>query len=162
MPKKVIVLGENNEPTGLIKFTFENGTEQELNVFSLPENIQKRLTVHGASQKIGDSYAGAKGESDPVAFAAQAVAETIKQLVDGLWRVTSPGGPRVTDLATVLAKVQGITVEQAVELIAELDEEQTKQLRNKPKIKAGLLALTAARAAEKAAKAAAEAANAAD
>ena len=121
-----------------------------------------RLIVHGASQKIGDSYAGANKEPKPVEFAKTAVADTIKQLVENSWRVTSSGGPRVTDLATVYAQVSGDSIETAVELLASLSEEDIKVLRNKPKIKAGLLALTAKRAAEKAAAAAEAAANSAE
>lgn len=153
MPKKLIVAGENGAPTGVIAFKFEDGTEQTIDVNSLSEEVKFRLMVHGASQKIGDSYAGAKSEPKPVEFAKTSVMETIKQLVDGLWRVTSPGGPRVTDLATAYAQVMGETLEAAVELVGTLNEEEVKALRAKPRIKAALLSIAATRAAEKAAAA---------
>lgn len=154
MPKKQIVLDEFQKPTGVIRFLFEDETVQEINVHELNDDMKLRLMIHGASQKGGDSYAGAKAEANPVAFAKEAVADVIKQLREGNWRVTSPGGPRVTDLATVFAQIQGITLEEAVEFIGGLSEDETKALRKKPKINAALLALSAKRAAEKAAKAA--------
>lgn len=165
MPKKLIVVhGEGHEnagkPTGVIQFTAEDGTVQTLDVNSLSDEIKFRLMVHGASQKVGDSYAGAKAESNPVEFAKASIAETIKQLVEGNWRVTAVGGPRVTDLATVYAQVSGETLEAAVEFVGGMDEDATKALRAKPRIKAALAALAAKRAAEKAAKLAEEAAKA--
>lgn len=165
MPKKIVLThpeghADAGKPTGVIQFTFEDETVQTIDINSLSDEMKFRLMVHGASQKIGDSYAGAKAEPKPVEFAKQAVGDTIKQLVESNWRVTAAGGPRVTDLATVYAQVSGESIEAAVELVGSLDEAGVKELRNKPKIKAGLLALAAKRAAEKAAKAAEEAAKA--
>lgn len=153
MPKKLILADEAGKPTGVIQFKFEDSTEQTVDLNSLSDEVKFRLMVHGASQKIGDSYAGAKSEPKPVDFAKTSVAETIKQLIDGLWRVTSPGGPRVTDLAIAYATVMGETQENAVELIGTLTDEEVKALRNKPKIKAALLGIAAKRATEKAAAA---------
>jgi hypothetical protein len=154
MPKKIIVATEAGLPTGIIKFLFEDTTEQTVDLNSLTDEMKFRLMVHGASQKIGDSYAGAKSESDPVAFAKTAVSETIDQIVKGLWRVTASGGPRVTDLATVFAKVNGFSIEEAVEFVGGLTDEDVKALRKKPKIAAGLATLAAERAVAKAAAAA--------
>jgi hypothetical protein len=154
MPKKIIVATEAGLPTGIIKFLFEDTTEQPVDLISLTDEMKFRLMVHGASQKIGDSYAGAKSEPDPVAFAKTAVSETIDQIVKGLWRVTASGGPRVTDLATVFAKVNGFSIEEAVEFVGGLTDEDVKALRKKPKIAAGLATLAAERAVAKAAAAA--------
>lgn len=158
MPKKVIVV-ENDKPTGVVRWVFEDETTQEVDVTKLHPDMILRLAIHGASQKGGDSYAGAGKEASPVAYAKEAVAEVIKQLQENNWRVTSPGGPRVTDLATAYSLVMGGTLEEAVELVGQLDETQTKELRKKPKIAAQLALIAAKRAQERAEKAVAEAAK---
>ena len=143
--------------TGVIRFTFEGQEDVTIDVNALSDEVKFNRLVHGVSQTVGDSYAGVKGEADPAAAARAYAAETVKQLLAGILRASSGGGPRVTDLATVFAALNGVTVDEAVEFIGGLDEKQEKELRNKPKIKAQLLALTAKRAAEKAAAALAEA-----
>lgn len=164
MPKKQVVMTEAGAPTGVVKFLFEDETSQEIDLNSLSDEIKFRLMVHGASQKIGDSYAGAKAEASPIAFAKESVAETMKQLRDNLWRVTAVGGPRVTDLATAYSIAAGETIEAAIELVGSLDEEGLKALRAKPKIKAQLAIIAARKAQERAEKAIkdAEAAEAAE
>lgn len=166
MPKKSFAVhpeGHPNagKPTGLIRFEFEDQSVQELDITTLPQDMILRLAIHGALQKGGDSYAGAKSEPKPIEFAKESVSEVLKQLRENNWRVTSPGGPRITDLATVFAEINGVTVEEAVEFVGGLDEAQTKELRNQPKVKAKLAAIVAKRAAEKAAKLAEEAEKAA-
>ncbi len=161
MPKKQIVVNEAGAPTGVIQFTFEDGTVQNVDVNALDEATKFRALVHGVSQKVGDSYAGAKAEENPTAFAKSVCAETIAQILRGEWRAPSAGGgPRVTDLAVALSRATGQALEAAVEFIGTLDDQQTKDLRNKPKIKAVLAAITAEKAAAKAKKLAEEAANA--
>lgn len=165
MPKKLIVVdATTNKPTGVVKFTFEDQTEQELDVNSLSDDMKLRLMLHGLSQKAGDSYAGAKNEPKPVEFAKESVAAVFAQLRNNDWRAASSAGPRVTDLATVFAQVNGITVEDAIEFLEASSEDDIKAIKAKPRIKAGLAAITAQRAAEKAAKALkdAEAAEAAE
>jgi hypothetical protein len=167
MPKKLIVVHPEGhekagQPTGVIQFTGDDGTSHTLDINSLNSDMVFRLAVHGASQKVGDSYAGAKAEENPVAFANQAIAETIKQLQDNLWRVGGGGGggPRITDLANAYARAAGVSVEAAVEFLGGLTEEETKVLRKKPKVAAQLAAIAAEKAQARAARLAEEAAKA--
>lgn len=165
MPKKqVLVNPEGHDkagvPTGVIQFTFEDNTVQTIDVNALSDDTKFRALVHGISQKVGDSYAGAKAEENPLAFAKKAAEETIAQILRGDWRAPSAGGgPRVTDLATALSRVTGKPLEESVEYVGTLDDTQTKELRGKAKIKAMLAAITAEKAVAKAQKLAAEAAN---
>lgn len=160
MPKKQVLVGETGAPTGVVKFLFEDESVQEINLNDLSEEIKFRLMVHGASQKIGDSYAGAAKEASPVAFAKESVDATIKQLIAGDWRVAAVGGPRVTDLATAYSLAAGETLEAAIELVGGLTEEQAKEMRAKPRIKAQLALIAAKRAQERAEKAVKDAAEA--
>jgi hypothetical protein len=166
MPKKLVVVHPEGSdkagfPTGVIQFTFEDNTVQTIDVNALNEDTKFRALVHGISQKVGDSYAGAKAEENPLAFAKQSAEETIAQILRGEWRAASSGGgPRVTDLAVAFSRVTGKTVEECVEYIGTLDEAQTKELRGKAKVKAALAAITAEKAIAKAKKLAEDAANA--
>jgi phage-related tail protein len=161
MPKKQVVLNEGGKPTGVIQFTFEDNTVQLIDVNGLSEETKFRAMVHGISQKIGDSYAGAKAEENPLAFAKAACAETIAQVERNEWRAPSAGGgPRVTDLAVALSRATGQTLEASVEYIGTLDENQVKELRGKAKIKAMLATVAAEKAIAKAKKLTEEAANA--
>jgi hypothetical protein len=88
MPKKQVVF---NPETGekLVHFTMDKpkdapeGFTPVVHSFDLSkvnEETLLRLALHGASQKIGDSYAGAKDSGeDPIAYADAAVRETIQQ-----------------------------------------------------------------------------------
>ena len=97
MPKKSS-MGDNFASKTVV-FTMEapEGEVGEKFTFDLskvsPDNVI-RLALHGASQKIGDSYAGAKDSGeDPVAYAKAAIADTIKQLPlrDGFDEILLPG-----------------------------------------------------------------------
>jgi hypothetical protein len=112
-----------------------------------------RLAIHGASQKIGDSYAGVAKETDPLAAAKAAVAETIKQIYDGVWRVNAGGGPRVNDLAIAIARVTGQSLEGedgAVAYVAAMSDEDKKVMRKKPKIAAELAKIALEKAQKRA------------
>lgn len=88
--------------------------------------IVERLVVHAISQKVGDSYAGAADAENPTQYIKDAIAETIEQLLKGEWRVTTPGGIRVSLLARALARATGKTVEEAqavVDHFSELNDE---------------------------------------
>ncbi len=181
MTKKVVELDKDGGPTGRIIFYFDDhrdakaATDKEPEVTANPsfevfevskvgDAVRERLALHGASQKIGDSYASAGAEADPLAAAKLAVKETIAQLYAGTWRVNAGGGPRVNDLAVALARVTGQPLEGedgTIADVATMSDEDKKVLRAKPKIKAALAQIAAEKAIERAKKAQ-EAAEAAD
>lgn len=155
MTKKTV-----NVEAGTVGFDFENGKTASFDLGAVSPEILRRLALHGASQKIGDSYAGAGESADPAAYAEAAVTETIAQLVAGDWRVTGTGGPRVSDLAAALSRMNGETIEAVTEKLAKATEEQKKALRKHPQVAAILAAIKAENAAKRASKLA-EAASAA-
>ncbi len=154
MTKKVV-----NAETGRIDFQFDDGSTESFELSKTRADIQNRLALHGASQKIGDSYAGAGDEADPLAYAKEAVKDTIAQLYAGDWRVTAAGGPRISDLATALSQISGKTLEECVARVGEMTDEAKKVARKHPAVAAKLAEISAQKAAAKATKLAAAAAS---
>ena len=163
MPKKAVNVEARN-----VVFTVEPKTEGEsatvitFDLSKVSPEILARLALHGASQKIGDSYAGAKesGE-DPVAYATAAINDTIKQLYEGSWSVgrTGTGAPRTSLLVQAYAQVKGITLEEAQEVIGGLNDEEKKVVQAAKKVAAAIAAIRAEQAAARAKKLAEEAAK---
>lgn len=161
-----------DEVANVINWDFGNGkaaegdqpgtpsTTARFELARVNEVMKTRLALHGASQKIGDSYANAKEASDPIAYAIEACNDTIAQLYAGEWSQgrTGDGIKRSSDLATALHRVsvaQGKpkTEEAWTAYLATLDDAAKKALRAKPAIAVMLLEITAERAAEKLRKA---------
>lgn len=149
--------------TGMVSFAFGDGKSFEVNVDELPSDIQRTLMLHGASQKIGDSYAGAKGNFAEAQANVQAVIEALKA---GQWTGgrDGEGKPRLGELSAAIARVKGIPLEDATAAVNAANESgdegqaKIKTWRAHPKIKA---AIAAARA-EKAQKELENASNAGD
>jgi hypothetical protein len=135
-----------------IDFTFSDGSTRTLDVDALPEEIKTRLMLHGASQKGGDSFAGAKGDTKEALASLDKVIET---LVSGSWTASRGDGetkPRTTELAQALAQLKGVTLEVAQAAVEAADEDKRKAWRGHPKIKAVIASLRAAKAEAKAAR----------
>ena len=113
--------------------------------------------MHGLSQKLGDSYAGAD-----IAESFGRCSAVAGDLKDGNWSTrVAASGPRTTQLAEALAAATGKTLEEAAAKLETLDEEGKKGLRAHPQIKVQLAEIKAKKAAEAAAKAAADVGDAA-
>ncbi len=157
---KRVETNEAGEVTGRVVFNFGEGREQIFDIGSVSDAIRQRLALHGASQKIGDSYAGANKADDPIEYAEKAVQETIEQLYAGDWRVSGGvGGPKFSDLAIAISRATGNTVEDSHEFVESMSDEDKKIWRNKGKVKVALIQLRAERAQaalDRATKAAAE------
>src|SRR3970040_2198111 len=80
--EKVKFCDKNWDESGVVSFTFGNGTKLEFVVNKGDPETRLHLPCHGASQKIGDSFAGAKGNYAEGISSAQAV---IDQLYAGEW-----------------------------------------------------------------------------
>lgn len=150
--KKIISVEGNS-----VTFKFSDGSEQVANLSELSAETLKQLALHGASAKLGDSYASA-GEieeegGDPIAWAKSIVTQTWNNLKQGLWSVRGEGGVRVTVLAQAVAAIYGITPEEAAEKLSDMDEEKKKALSAAPKVAAKVASLKAEAAAKRAAAA---------
>ena len=141
--------------TGVVSFTFGNGEVVEVDVNQLPEQMRKQLMLHGVSQKVGDSFAGAKGNFMEGISAAKSV---IEQLVAGIWRSARGEGearPRLGELAEAIARIKGVEVAVAMAAVEKATDEQRKAWRGNAKVKATIAAIRA-EAAQKALEAAGE------
>jgi hypothetical protein len=154
MPKKAV-----NVEAGSVVFAFEDKSEQTFTLSKVSEEIAARLALHGASQKIGDSYAGAADEADPVAFAKAQVAGVIQQLYDGNWSSGGGGRGTVPTLVIAFAEFSKMELDKAGELIEAMSDDEKKALAKKPKLVAILarIRLERAQVAAQKAQAAADA-----
>jgi hypothetical protein len=149
---KVKFAEKSSEGTS-VSFKFGNGTELVLDVSTLNEDIQTELMLHGALQKIGDSYAGAAGDYD---FAIGNAQKVIDNLIAGAWKAAREGGeakPRTGELAEAIARLKGIEVGDAQALVDGLSDEQRKAVRAKDAVKAAVAQIRYEKAQAKAAKA---------
>ena len=123
-----------NDETGIIEFAFQDeGEAIVFDINKMPDNIVANLALHGASQKIGDSYAGANGDYDAARKAAQTV---IGQLVAGDWKAARAAGePRTTLLVEALARATGQTMDKCAAVIGDMEREQRMSLGRHPEMK---------------------------
>ena len=146
-----------------VTITFADDTFISVALDDLSEEMRIRAALHGLSQRLGDSYAGAGQEPDPIAYAKDAATSVLEAIKNGNWAVRAggAGGPRVTMLAEAIAAASGTDIESVVEMLSNIDSEtdegkkQLAALRSHPAIKKELARIRAERAAEKAAKEAA-------
>lgn len=127
----------------VVKIVFANGKTVEADINKLSPEIIRRLAVHGLSQKLGDTYAGAKGD---VNVAIAGVEGTWEALLEGNYNRRGGGG--VSILAEAVARVQGVDIDDVYETLKEMDEEQQKAVAAHPAIKAEMAAIKAERARE--------------
>lgn len=134
-------------------FTFGNGTVLSLDLSSLSDEMRSELMIHGALQKIGDSYASAGGD---FAFGIAGASKVIENLENGLWgtvRAAGEGKQKTGELAQALAILQNADVATVAIALEAATDEQRKAFRSHPAVKAKIAELRAAKAAEALAKA---------
>jgi len=149
-------------------FDFGDGRVETFQLSDMSEEMLVQLALHGASQKIGDSYASAKKTcedtgADPTDWSQAQAAGVIAQLLASDWTVRVAGTSAVTDLATALAEaVEGCSIEDAVARLADADADDKKALRKHPDIAAVLARIKSERAAAKLVQAEAKAGSGPD
>ena len=152
MAKKIVAV-----ETGTVTFDFGEAGSVVFDVNKCSEEMKLQLMLHGASQKVGDTYAGAKQATDgteiePEVWAHGEAVAAVDKIYAGDWNVRrASGGPGITDLARALAEAMpDVTEAEAAERLADASKEDKAALRKHPKIKAVLERLRAERAAAKA------------
>ena len=130
-----------NERAGVI-FVFPKRADEDkpralrFDLENIGTETLTRLAVHGMSQKLGDSFAGAANEADPLKFAEESIDAVWKQLQSGEWRATGgAGGPKASMLAKALSRVMGRDLEECIEVVDGMTDEDKKKLRKDPRIK---------------------------
>jgi hypothetical protein len=150
--KKPKFCDKSSEGT-VASFTFGDGTVLSLDVANLSEEIQNELMLHGALQKIGDSYAGAAGD---YGYAKAQAEKVIQNLLDGVWKSAREAGeakPKSGELVQALAEIKGLELEAVAAAVEAMDDERRKAVRSHPVVKAKIAEIRARKANEAAAKA---------
>ena len=128
------------------------GQVLEFDTSELTQEMRDTLMLHGLNQKLGDAVASIKGklakergvetkaipDSEVVAPAIAAINELWEQIKAGDWRASKGEGeskPRIGEVATALARLQNIPVEQAQALVAQVDKEKLAKWRAHPQMK---------------------------
>lgn len=129
---KKFLVKRTDEQEKKVTCNLGNGLTVELGLRDLSPEMIERLALHGIAQKLGDATSSfSKTEDYHAAFGAmQTVADN---LIAGVW--ASRGGSGTSDLATALAELQGLAIEDAEEVVALMDEEQMKQVKAHPQVK---------------------------
>lgn len=128
-----------------VVFTLGNGSKLSACLDSYSAEIKERLAVHGLSQKIGDSASGFAKERDFLGAYGN-----MKQVEDnlraGLWASRAGGG--TSDLVAAIAKIKGVSLEDAQAAVDKANDEQVATLKKHPAIKEAIAKIQAARAKE--------------
>jgi hypothetical protein len=128
---------------GKLVFTFANGATVGCDPKELPEDMQRALMMHGLSQKIRDSFAGAKGDVNYAQAQAEGVVEA---LTAAEWNRRGGGAFGGNMLVEAVARLKGIEVNEARERLAALTDDQRDSLKKAASVKAMLLTIKAERA----------------
>ena len=133
--------------TGLVEFEFGNGKKLECDSNKIPEETRKQLMLHGVSQKVGDSFAGVKGNFVEGITNAQS---TIDQLYAGVWLADREGDarPRLAELAEAIARIKQVPLEAATKAVEAGTDDQRKAWRSNAKVKAVIAQVRAEKAAK--------------
>ncbi len=138
MAKKIV-----NLETATVEFDFtkDGGEKLAVALSELPAEIVQRLALHGLSQKGGDSYAAAKNQANPVAWAQEQVKGIIESLKKGVFNAgrTGEGTARVSILARALhnlkiAAGEASTEAEAQAFVDSLSKEQVAEYKGKKKV----------------------------
>lgn len=131
---------------GVCQFAFNDGTNLEFDTRKVNDETRLDLTCHGANQKIGDSFAGVKGNTKQGISNAQAV---IDQLYAGEWTSDREGGaPRLAELAAAIARIRNAPLEKVTAAVEKASDDQRKQWRSNAQVKAMIAKIRAEKAAE--------------
>lgn len=138
---------EYDMDTKVVTITFGNGSVVDFDLNKVSQEVRDQLALHGASQKIGDSYAGVKGNfAEGVANAK----DVVEQLYAGVWRASreDDARPRLAELAAAIARIKGVPLESATAAVEKGTDEQRKTWRSNAKVKAVIAQIRAEKAAE--------------
>jgi hypothetical protein len=118
---------------------FTHGEELTLDANELSGEMKTQALMHGLKQKVCDSYASAASPEE----ALERASAVVQNLLENNWNVRGggEGGTRVTQLAQALATVTGRSIEEAVELVSEMDDDKKKNLSSHPAIRKAVAAI---------------------
>lgn len=141
-----------DETEQTVTFKFSNGSTLVAKLAEVPGMVT-RLALHGLSQKLGDPFAGAKGD---VALAFGLASDAYGALKQNQWSERGKGeeeGPTI--ICEAIARAHGKDLNKVVAAWAKLDEKIQKALRSDPAVKTAMAEIRLERAKKAAAAAAA-------
>jgi len=132
-----------------VTIEFATGQTLTANAADLPDEMKRNLIVHGLSQKLGDSYAGADEKE-----AFDCANRVLEGLMKGEWSTRGEGGGgRASMFLEALAAVLGLSLDEAKAKFDSKTEEEQAAIKNHPQIKTKTAEIKAARAQADLAKA---------
>jgi uncharacterized sporulation protein YeaH/YhbH (DUF444 family) len=111
-----------------LNWKWDDGLIDVVRLHDFPTAIVEHLALHGLKAKLGDTYAG-----EPILSTSKRLwAQCRDQLMGGTW---SAGRARTSILARAIARMRGLDVEDAVEVLAALDKDTLKKLRKNKRVR---------------------------
>lgn len=142
---KVTPFDEGGKPN-VVLFRLGNGQEVAADLSRIPADVLTRLTIHGLSQKVGDSTAGcSKDKAYGAAF--ECLSGVVEGLYAGKWNTGREGGG-TSDLVIALARLKKLDVETVAQAVRQADEATVKAWMKNPKVDAEVKVIRLARAKE--------------
>lgn len=137
--KKRFCKKEWDSDTGVVTFDFADGKTLSFDTNKLSQEMKNELMFHGASQKIGDSYAG-KTKANDFAGAQAAAQQVIDDLYAGNWKSSGDGEgrPRLAELAEAIARLKNAPIEKAMAAVEAATDEMRKAWRSNAEVKAAI------------------------
>lgn len=136
-------IAQSDVVKGKLVFTFANGGKVAIDPAKISDDIREQLVMHGLTQKIRDSFAGAKGDANYAQAQAEGVVEA---LLAGEWNRRGGGAFGGNLLAEAVARIKGIEVGEAREKLGALTDDQRDALKKSPSVKKMILTIKAERA----------------
>ncbi len=124
-----------------VHFGFVDGEELHIGLGDLSDEIIHKLAIHGLSQKVGDSYAGAESIEEARGLASA----VIKNLKAGLWGAKVQRGGKIIE---ALSRATGQDFETCLAKWQGMDKDEQAALRKHPQVKKALAEIEAERAAK--------------
>lgn len=128
-----------------VTFQWADGESTSVDVKQFAKEVRDHATAHGFSQKLGDSYSGAK----TVAEARAAFNAVLEALKGGDWN--RKGGATGGIIILAIAKATGQDVEAVIAKWDAMDEETRKSIKEHPDVVEAKAAIELERAQAKAA-----------
>jgi hypothetical protein len=126
-----------------ITFNWADETSTKVAFADFSDAMNTRATQHGYSQKLGDSYSGAKS----IGEAKACFNSVLNGLLGDDWN--QGGGSTGGIMVEALAKVAGATFEEALEAWNGYDDDKRKALAKDPQVKLAKAEIELARAKAK-------------
>ena len=155
MPKKHVDVDAR-----AVTILFEDDRTVVINLDDLSDDMVRRAALHGLSQKLGDSYAGAKTATedgaDPVSWSFEQADDMATRIKAGEWAAPRAAGTGTASAPSILAEAvamaTGKDVADVIKVLADATKEQKTALRKNPAVAKAIAEVKAKREAAKAAK----------